>query len=461
MLSPEGLKRLALGERFVRRNPLLYPAARSTLQTLERMDCRARQQWTQSRLKRILRMAMRTAYGRTVGGDERPESWPLLDKKTVRAYPAAFARKSAWLAARASTSGTTGTPLRLWRAPRAIAFEQACIDHVFEQIGAHPEVDRIAVLRGDSFPANTAPRGPFTRMALGGRKLLLASNQLSPATLMEYVEELERFMPDVLYAYPSSLENLAHLLALCGRRLHVPRVVTSSEVLRPEAWRLIQETFGCRLADYYGQAERLAFASAVRPAEYRFLCGYAHVELIPLEDAAADGTRLHEIVGTSLWNTTMPLVRYRTGDFVRLPGNWTERDLKELVQGLRTFTGVIGRDNDVLVTADGVRLNGLGIIARGVRNVVRYQLVQPNLQEVHILLVPGPNYSGDDEAQLLANARSRIPQPMRIQLKTTATLERTPQGKTPFVIHGPAVREAMRSRAGGEAVLAAGDSCRP
>lgn len=448
MLSTDGLKKFALGERLVRRNPLLYPAARKTLADIEQMDCRGRQQWTQSRLRHILRLAMRTPYGRTVGGNEHPDSWPLLDKQTVRNQPAAFAR-AAWFAARASTSGTTGTPLTLWRPARAIAFEQACVDHVFEQIGVHPEVDRIAVLRGDSAPTSaTTDRHGFARLTLGGRKLLLASNQLSPATLNEYVDALERFVPDVLFAYPSSLENLAYLLAVGGRRLHIPRVVTSSEVLRPEAWQLIQETFGCRLADYYGQAERLAFASAFKPAEYRFLSAYAHVELLPVE-STPEGNRLYEIVGTSLWNTTMPLVRYRTGDFVRLPQEWTERELTEVCHGMRDFSGVIGRDHDVLLTPDGVQLNGLGIMARGIHNVVRFQLIQPNLEEVRILLIPGPGYSGGDEAKLLENARARIPEPMRIHLETTAMLERTAQGKTPFVIHGPAVREALRQRAAG------------
>ena len=76
----------------------------------------------------------------------------------------------------------------------------------------------------------------------------------------------------------------------------------------------------------------------------------------------------------------MPLVRYRTGDFVRVPREWTERELTEVSYGTRAFAGVIGRENDVLLTPDGVQLNGLGIMARGIQNVVRFQLIQLNRQ---------------------------------------------------------------------------------
>jgi phenylacetate-CoA ligase len=61
------------------------------------------------------------------------------------------------------------------------------------------------------------------------------------------------------------------------------------------------------LLDYYGQAERVAFAYATAPGEYRFLPGYAHVEFEPADSEG--GNKLYEIVGTSLWNRAMTLIR--------------------------------------------------------------------------------------------------------------------------------------------------------
>ena len=95
--------------------------------------------------------------------------------------------------------------------------------------------------------------------------------------------QLEKFAPQLLCAYPSALETLVRYLRDSGRRLSIPAVVTSSEVFRPEAWALVEQMLGCRLADYYGQAERIAFASANAAGEYRFQHAYSCVEFIPYD----------------------------------------------------------------------------------------------------------------------------------------------------------------------------------
>jgi hypothetical protein len=45
---------------------------------------------------------------------------------------------------------------------------------------------------------------------------------------------------------------------------------------------------------------------------------------------------------------------------------------------------------------------------------------------------------------LRANARSRIPAEVNIDVETVQRLERTPRGKTPLVVHRPPVHDALR-----------------
>ena len=108
---------------------------------------------------------------------------------------------------------------------------------------------------------------------------------------------------------------------------------------------------------------------------------YARVELRPfasdqLEDVGHGG--LYEIVGTIFWNDLMPLVRYRTGDLVRLPDHWGEREIEELTLGLRSFPGVLGREQEILVCPKGVRLTGIDHIPRDVSHILRIQVIQGN-----------------------------------------------------------------------------------
>jgi phenylacetate-CoA ligase len=437
------LKRLNLGERLIRRNPLYYGSAQRQFAALHAADVDQRAAWTQERLRRILSLAARTDYGRSVGGSDEIESWPLLNKETVRNRPESFLAGGRWLSARADTSGTSGLPLKLTRSPESVAVEQFCFDSVVRRLRADPRTARIAVLRADTIKDASDTRPPFWIYALGGRRLILSSNHLSAKTLPHYIEELQRFAPDLLWVYPTALESLCILLQRANRRLRVSRVLSSSEMLQAEVWRLAKDTLGCEIADRYGQAERVAAAHAFAPQAFHFLPGYAYVELIP--ESEDDSTRLYEIVGTSFWNTAMPLVRYRTGDLIRLPRSAGARELQEVVVGLRAFEGVIGRSHDVLMAPDGAGvLTGVNHIPRSVENLVRLQVVQETLNRIVLRVLPAAEFSDADAWRLMRNARLKIPASIDVRIELVDALQRTERGKTPFVVHGPTVQAALR-----------------
>jgi phenylacetate-CoA ligase len=246
-----------------------------------------------------------------------------------------------------------------------------------------------------------------------------------------------------LLGYPTSLEALCLLLKRANRRLRIPAVLCSSEVLHPRVWHAARDTLGCRLLDYYGQAERVAFAYATAQSEYRFLPGYAHVEFEP---AGVDGdSRLYEIIGTPLWNRSMALIRYRTGDLIRLPASWGRHELEELALGLRTFSGVLGRDSDILLTPDGVKVTGISHFQRDVANIVRIQVIQESPGKVLILVLPMEDYSERDRDRLMHNVREKLPRNMHVEIRSVTALERTARGKTPFVIHRPPVKELLNN----------------
>ena len=437
------LKRFELGERLVRRNPLFYATTHRQLAQLEQQGFDRRKAWTQARLRRMLSIAAGTPYGRSVGGTEDFATWPLLNKEAVRDAPTWFHSGRTWFTAQASTGGTTGVPIELIRSPQSVVAEQVCLDRMMIGLGVEPTNARTAVLRGDNIkdPSDLTP--PFWRYALGGRRLLMSSNHLTPTTLSHYLDELRKFDPEVLWVYPSSLELFCRLISASDERLKIPRVLSSSEVLKPSAWLLARQVLGCKIADYYGQAERVAFAFAVAPTQYFFLPGYSYVELLP--HSTEDSEPVFEIVGTSLWNEAMPLIRYRTGDLVRLPREYGEREREQIAYGMCAFDSVIGREQDVLYSPDRMRvLTGIDHIQREVEHVVRIQIVQDALDRVLIRVIPARGFCEADAKRLERNARNKIPRLIDLKIEVTETLERTHQGKTPFVIHRPQVREAIR-----------------
>jgi phenylacetate-CoA ligase len=440
------LKRHVVGDSFVRRNPFYYGRWHRALEYLEQQDLESRRAWGNAHLARTLAAARRTEYGKVVGGTDDLGTWPLMDKELLRNRLHAFTTRGDWLAAPANTGGTSGAPLKLVRSLDGIVFEQACVDRMVRGLGLDPRTARTALLRGDS-PQDARTLSPDGVSSNGGRSRVFSAHVVTPDNLDRLADTLERFAPQLLCAYPGALEPLCRLLLERGRRLEVPAVLTSSEMLKPEAWDLARDALGCRMADYYGQSERIAFAYAFAPREYRFLPGYSHVEFVPHVTPllpADSPDRLYEVVGTSFWNSLMPLVRYRTGDLIRLPASWGVRELEELALGLRSFHGIVGRQQEVLVCPDSVRISGLDSIPHEVRHILRIQVVQETSTFARIRVVPRPGFDAADTAQLLSNVRARVPADVTLTVEVASELERTPRGKTPLVVYRPPVHESLR-----------------
>ena len=439
----EYLKRIDFGDRFVRRNPLYYGSIRRQLDSLQGCTLAERKLWTESRLGPILAAARRTRYGQSVGDARQLADWPLLQKDRLRESPAAF-HSGAWFTARASTGGTTGTPLQLVRSSANIVTEQVCLDRLIRMLDCDPRTARIAVLRADSVKQASEDGPPFWTYAVGGRRLVLSSAHLSESTLPSFLSELRKFRPDILWVHPTMLEVFCRLLARSGEPLRVTGVLCGSEMLAPEVWKLARELLGCAIVDYYGLAERVAFAYATSPGEHFFFPGYAAIELLP---HASDGNESwYEIVGTTLWNKAMPLVRYSTGDLIRTTTRCSERELEEIAYGIRPFSAIAGRSQDVLLSPNGRGVTpGVSHIAHGVEHVLRLQIVQHAADRIALRVLAGPRFSQADADRLLRNAQKKAPPPARIDIEIVDSLERTARGKTPLVIHSPAVQDALRA----------------
>ena len=92
----------------------------------------------------------------------------------------------------------------------------------------------------------------------------------------------------------------------------VKAVFTSSEVLPDYRRQLIEQYFG-KIFDHYGQSERVAHIAMCEHGNHHYAMDYSIIEFLPTEYSD-----LFKIVGTSLYNAAMPLIRYDTNDFARI-----------------------------------------------------------------------------------------------------------------------------------------------
>lgn len=423
------LKRFDLADRLLRRHPLYYARARRELEEFDRLDGDARRNWQHRKVRRLLEAAGRSDYGRQLGSPRYLGDWPILEKDAVREHPESFLTGVGWLTAPASTSGTTGTPLSMRRSLSSVAFEQAVLDGLVSRAGFDPAACRGAVLRGDDVKSPADRNPPFWRLANGGRRLIFSSNHLDAQTLDAFVTALRDYAPQVLFAYPTVLESLCTLMLARGLTFPIPLTVCGSEVLTRETCELARRALGTRVISYYGQAERVAWADGDPESGYRFLPSYGVAELRFVE--SHDDGDIYDVIGTGLWNRAMPLVRYLTGDRIRLrPGS----SAAAVEEGRESFPEILGRSGDYILAPSGARLLGIDHIPRDVPHVVRAQFVQESADTVTLFILPAQGFDDESRRLLLEHARLKLPPSMTLRIETTDRLMRNRAGKAPLVI---------------------------
>ena len=348
---------------------------------------------------------------------------PLLSKEEVRRANASFVSSTTSLPVfKGSTSGTTGMPLSVSQDINAICRENAFIRRQMIWAGWKPG-ERRAWIRGDMVVPIDQRGGAHWRMNRAENNLMMSSYHLSEDSAAGYIEALQRFSPRIVHAYPSSIAFLANWLDAHSSRYAgdgLKGIITSSETLEPEQKRLIESAFGCRVFDWYGQFERVAAIGTCEHGSLHVLSDYSMVELLPC------GEGQHEIVGTGFNNEVMPLIRYRTGDFVV-----TDPQVNGCACG-RAFPVVprrVGRRATYLTLPDGRKIGRLDHIFKNVRGLYESQIYQPSLDRVQLRVVPTPAFNHAEETRLLEGARHRLGSGVRIEVERLDHIPRTATGK--------------------------------
>jgi len=326
-----------------------------------------------------------------------------------------------------STSGTTGAPLTLYQDLAAINRENAFIWRQLTWAGLR-RGDRRAWMRGDMIVPATQEKPPYWRVNHAENMLMLSSYHLSESSAPAYLDALARFDPVVIQAYPSSIGFLATWMRSAGSRYRggsLRGIVTSSETLSDAPRREIESAFGCRVFDWYGLFERVAAIGTCEHGRHHLLSDYSYVEMLP-----ADGG-LFELVGTGFHNLSMPLIRYRCGDFVH-PASAAERCA--CGRSFPLIEEVIGRVDDSIKLADGRSVGRLDHLFKGVEGILEAQIRQDRVDAITMLVVPSATFNDRTRETLENNTHYRLGEGIALEIRLVDAIPRTRNGKFKGVV---------------------------
>jgi phenylacetate-CoA ligase len=355
---------------------------------------------------------------------------PVIDKQVLlaeraRHYPGAG--RSRWWYSVGKTSGTTGTPLEVFRTYNSTLWEQACCRQHWDWAGWR-RGERQVVLRGDMVVPVERDQPPYWFEDRFGRQLIVSTRHLSKRNIEAIVEAIQAYGAAQLRAYPSAAYTLATLVGEAGASLRFRSVITSSEILLPVQRQRIESTFGARVFDHYGMAERVAFGMECEHGRLHVHPEYSFVEI--LDDAGQPTDGVGYVVGTTLRNSAMPLIRYRLSD----QAQWG-RGTCPCGRSYPFFESVGGKYEDQLFDVEGepVSPSVVTFAFKGVSHIAKAQVAQIARDRWAIRVVPSPQFGEGERDRLLNNFRTLVSNRVTTQVELLDDIPLQASGKYKWV----------------------------
>jgi phenylacetate-CoA ligase len=325
-----------------------------------------------------------------------------------------------------STSGSTGIPLKIGFNQKTLELEGAIWHRTLSENGLKLADKRTTISDPRTFHQN---KNPLENLGLIKRQQLSifddAETQLS---------QMEKFQPDMIKAYPSSLTILADYNRKRTSALKPRMVFTTSEFLDKHSRNYINFSFGTEVFDNYACAELALLAWECKEHHgYHINVDSALLEFVE-EGEPVDFGEHGEIICTGLLNPTMPLIRYEIGD-VGIP----LKDCCSCGRTLPLMQVVEGRADDFLLATNGKVISPTVFFPypfRDYNQIKQFRVIQDQKERVLIQVIPRQSFENDHQIfqDAEANIKRLFGESMTVEFQILDRIERDSTGKLRKII---------------------------
>lgn len=350
---------------------------------------------------------------------------PILTKELVRSVGVGLRSTAPLGRLRLSkTSGTTGTPVTIWKTAHADRFQWAVWWRHRSRFGLQLG-DRFLTFGAKVPSLSPHPRPPIWRTDYAIGQSYIPVSHLLPSFVPAVVDWINQKRFRFFAGYPTAMRVLAQEMIERGLRFQRPPgvVCCGSESLCPELVGTLTEAFQSRVTELYGMGESAAGFAECERGRLHADCELGIVELLPIPGQPPTSS-LRRIVCTGLQNLAMPFLRYEVGDYAHLaPGPCP------CGRHSPTVASIEGRLDEHLLTPDGRRVFGVNQVFKLARHVKEAQVVQESMRAVVLRLVPASTYDGSDERRLVDELRLRLGPDVSISVSLVGRIDRAASGK--------------------------------
>jgi phenylacetate-coenzyme A ligase PaaK-like adenylate-forming protein len=250
-------------------------------------------------------------YRMPLGSWEDFKSIPISAREDLKAFAESGLVKNAFNIT--ATSGSTSSRMIIAHSRKAYETHLRRLVKLYRHIGVK---EGMLCLNLCAYELNSGGRMMEAAFKSAGSGVIPFGPISTPDQVHEAVRLIEMLKPAMVNAYTNQLFDL---FAVLGRKHSIRRCLVNGEPLWPEYRKRIEKMGGVAVYDHYGAMEISGLAVALKPDDEYMKVVADGLLLEVLEDSGkASAIGIGTLLVTDLDNISMPLIRYRIGDRVKL-----------------------------------------------------------------------------------------------------------------------------------------------
>lgn len=313
------------------------------------------------------------------------QSLPFLDKAVIREHTATIATRSLDELSVNRTGGSSGEPLIFYTSSERVSHDIAArmrANRWFDVDIGNKEL----VVWGAPHELNSQDKIKLVRDTLFRSKLISAFN-MKDDELKDQIANMQAYQPDMIFAYPSAIFNIANYCLSHAIDLHIPTlkaIFVTSEMLFDDQRKIIEKVFSAPVVNEYGGRDGGFIARECPQGNFHINADDIIVEIVDEQGKVLPNGEAGEVVVTHLQSFGFPFLRYKMGDIASISDETCACGRR-----LPLIKQLEGRLNDFLIGIDNrkVHPNVANYIIRLNANIIQYKVVQAATKALQVSVV--------------------------------------------------------------------------
>jgi len=344
-----------------------------------------------------------------------------------------------------STGGSTGEPTLFTQDRQYVRWGRVANRYYYENILGIDEASlRKVILWGSHSEFLHNQRDVISRSYYFlSNTILLNSFKMTDSDIIGYITTINKFKPDLIRGYASSLFQLCRFIEANDLETHHPKIVLSSaETLTDEMRNTIERVWGTKVFNFYGSRETNNLGGECAEGLIHILGFHEYVEILDAKGHEAVDGEEGRVVVTNLHNYSMPFIRCDLGDLaVRGP------ETCNCGSPLPTLRSVTGRSNQILRGCNGTTMSPCFVPYLfkpecgdseesniQYQKIKQYQLIQESEDQVTVKLILNNDSERSEFEYIISNIKRILGPGMNVQLHFVDSIESLPSGKKLYVL---------------------------